>query len=77
MPMPETAIDEDAGTKADEGQVWSTWQGLGMDAITEAMTEEETAHQHLRPRVLRPDSAHAIAALLGSHSVGHILQFFN
>lgn len=67
--MPKTAVDEDAGTKPHDGDVGRAWQRLGMDAVTEAMAEQETAHEHLRSRVFRPDSAHAVAALFGCHLV--------
>ena len=71
MSMPETAVDEDAGAKSDNRQVGGARQGLGMNAITETVTEQETAHEHLRSRVLRPDPAHTVAALLGCHFVCH------
>ena len=71
MSMPEAAIDEDASAKTDDGKVGSARQGLGMNAIAEAMTEQETAHKHLGSRVLRPDSAHTVTALFGSQLVCH------
>lgn len=73
--MPKTAIDEDAGTESHDGDVGCAWQSLGMDAVTEATAEQETAHEHLGSCVLRPDSAHAVAALFGCHLV-HAYCFF-
>lgn len=67
--MPKTAVDEDAGAESHDGDVGCAWQSLGMDAVTEAMTEQETAHEHLGSCVLRPDSAHTVAALFGCHLV--------
>ena len=76
VPMPETAVDEDTGTESHDGQVGRARQSLGMDAITEAMTEEKAPHEHLWSRVLRPDSAHTITALFGCHLICHKpLQF--
>ena len=74
--MPETAIDEDAGAESYNRQIRSARQGLGMDAVTKAMTEQETTHKHLGSRVLRPDSAHAVTALFGCHLVSHITLVF-
>ena len=71
MSVPEATIDEDASVKPDDGKVGSARQRLGMDTVAEAMTEEETAHKHLGSCVLRPDSAHAVTALLGCHLVCH------
>lgn len=42
-----------------------------MDAVAKTMTEQETTHKHLRPRILRPYSAHAVAPLFGCHLVSH------
>lgn len=76
VPMPETAVDEDTGAESHDGQVGRARQSLGMDAITEAMTEEKAPHEHLWSRVLRPDSAHTITALFGCHLICHKpLQF--
>lgn len=70
--MPEAAIDEDAGAESDDGEVGSAGKSFGMDTIAEAVAEEETAHEHFGSRVLRPDSAHTVAALGRGHRVGHI-----
>ncbi len=69
VPMPKAAVDEDAGAESHDGDVGGTWQSLGVDSVAEAMAEQETAHEHLRSGVLRPDSAHAVASLFGGHRV--------
>ena len=71
--MPETPIDEDAGAESHYRQVGSARQCLGVDAITEAVTEQETTHEHLRSRILRPYSAHAVAPLFWCHLICHFL----
>ena len=73
--MPKASVDEDAGAESHDGKVGRARQRLSMDAVAEAVAEQETAYKHLGSCVFRPDSAHAVAALLGCHLVCHRFSF--
>ena len=71
MAVPEAAVDEDAGAETAEDDVGRAGETAYVDTVAEAVGEEETAHQHLGPRVAAVDVAHAAVALLSGHIVGH------
>ena len=69
--VPEAAVDEDTGAETAEDDVGGAGEAAHIDTVAEAVGEEETAHQHLGPRVAAVDAAHAAVALLSGHTVGH------
>ena len=71
VPMPETAVDEDASVILRKHNIRTARQLLHMDAVTESGSVEILTHKYLGPRVLGPDMRHAIVPLLRCHRVRH------
>ena len=62
--LPETAIHKDTRPILPKHQVRMSWQPLMVQPIPESPTPQPTPHNHLRLRVLRPNSCHVIMTLL-------------
>ena len=64
MSMPEAPIHEDASPVFPQHQVRMPWQPLVIQSISESPLPQPTTHNHLRLRILRPNSRHVIMTLL-------------
>ena len=64
VPVPETAVYEDAGAVFAQHDVRMTGQAGMVESVTEAARKEIFAHNDFRPRVLRADGGHYLAALI-------------
>ena len=62
--MPEAPIHEDASPVFPQHQVRMPWQPLVIQSISESPLPQPTTHNHLRLRILRPNSRHVIMTLL-------------
>ena len=67
--MPEAAVNEDDRVPLGQHDVWMSGQFGGMEAVAESQGMQMAAHKHLRLRVLRPNPAHRVAALLWGYFV--------
>ena len=65
----ETAIHKDTRPILPQHQVRMSWQALMVQPIPESPTPQPTPHNHLRLRVLRPNSCHVGMSLLRSEFV--------
>ena len=62
--VPEATIHKDDRMPLGKHDVGMPGQFGGMETISEAQSMQVTTHDHLRLRILRPDMAHHLAALL-------------
>jgi len=73
MAMPETAIYKYYGFVFGEYYIGFAGEVFNMEAVSETLRMEETAHEHFRLCVFAFDAAHVVAA--GSFAVDvHVLQ---
>ena len=63
MSMPETAVHEDHLPAGAENEVGASRQVFRVKPVAIPQAVDESPNSDLRLRVLRPDSAHSLAAL--------------
>jgi hypothetical protein len=73
--MPEASVHKDTRPILPKHQVRMSWQALMIQSIPESPFPQPTPHNHLRLRVLRPNSRHVIMTLLRGKTI-HIRLYF-
>ena len=76
MPVPETSIYKYCGPVFLEDNVGRAGQFLYIKSISEPTGKQKLAHKELRFCILAPYALHALAPLLGIHSVCHIVKVY-
>lgn len=74
MSMPEATVDKNGCTVFFEDNVGRTGKFLYIETVSESFGEQEFAHKEFGLCILAPYSLHALAPLLGIHSVCHIVK---
>ena len=74
MSVPEATVDENGCTVFFEDNIGRTWQFLYIEPVSESFGEQEFAHKEFRLCILASYALHALAPLLGIHSVCHIVK---
>ena len=74
MSMPEASVDENGGPVFFEDNVGRTGKFLYIETVSESFGEQKFANKEFGLCILAPYSLHALAPLLGIHSVCHIVK---
>lgn len=58
MTVPEAAMDENANAKLGKDEIGAPGELAGIQRISESLRVQETAHKHLGPGILAPNTRH-------------------
>lgn len=69
--MPEVSVNKNSYSRFDEYQVWTAWQNVLMDSVTQTAGMGEPPNNEFGLRILAPNPRHRVAALLWGQVVSH------